>query len=83
MRKSHYIRYRTKVYIYADYHYPGFDYHKSGQYVEVSQKNPNDTLETAIKKTILAGYSESDCFVENFSNQYRTLPSNFTTVTIS
>jgi hypothetical protein len=72
-----------KIYIYAAYNYPGFDYHTSSQYIEVFQKNPNDTLETAIKKIILAGYSERDCFVENYSNQYRTLPPNFTAVTIS
>lgn len=34
-----------------------------GQSVEVFQKDKNDTLEDAIKKTFLRGYSEKDCFV--------------------
>lgn len=37
---------------------------EKGQYVEVFTKDHNDTLEVAIKKKFLEGYSEKDCFVK-------------------
>lgn len=62
-----------KVYIYADYHYPGFDYHKDAPYVQVFQKDPQDDLATSIKKTILKGYSQSNCFIQTPA---RNVPGN-------
>ncbi len=70
-----------KVYIYADYHYSGFDYHKES-YVEVFYKDPHDSLETAIKKTILTGYSQNDCFVKK-TTPYRKHTSTYETAIIT
>jgi len=72
-----------KVYIYEDFTYPGFDYHQE-EYVEVFRKSPSDDLETAIKKTILRGYSEQDCFVQDtdpYANYIH--PQSYTTAMIS
>lgn len=46
----------NKVYVYSSIMKPD-----QGQYVEIFDKSPSDTLEQAITKTILAGYSVSDC----------------------
>lgn len=53
---------------------------ESGQYVEVFQKNPTDSLEQAIKKQFLSGISENDCFIRISTD--KNLPSNFTKATI-
>jgi hypothetical protein len=53
---------RNRIYVYADVHYPEYDYHRDGQFIEAFAKSPNDTLEEAIQKTVLKGYSEKDCF---------------------
>ncbi|OGM06088.1 hypothetical protein A2125_00560 [Candidatus Woesebacteria bacterium GWB1_43_5] len=48
----------NKVYVYPSKIKP-----EDGQYVEVFDKDQTDSLKTAITKTILKGYSTSDCLV--------------------
>lgn len=62
----------NKVYI----HPPGSSY-ETGQYIEVFKKDPNQTLEQAIKATFLENYSEEKCLVsvEQLSTIY---PSSYT-----
>ncbi|KKS95119.1 MAG: hypothetical protein UV71_C0012G0040 [Microgenomates group bacterium GW2011_GWC1_43_13] len=52
----------NKVYVYRSTMKPD-----SGQYAEVFQKDPKDDLNTAITKTVLSGYSVSDCLVKTIS----------------
>lgn len=53
----------NKIYVYASNTKA-----EDGQYLEEFSKEPQDSLELAIKKKFLAGYSESDCFVEKLKN---------------
>jgi hypothetical protein len=48
----------SKVYLYDN------EDHKISEHLEVFSKNSIDNLKTAIQKSILAGYSASDCFVK-------------------
>lgn len=50
----------NKIYVYSTA-YP----YTQGQYVEVFQKNPADTLEVAIQKQLLGNISKDDCFVKD------------------
>lgn len=50
----------NKIYIYN----PKYSY-TTGQYIEVFQKTPTDTLDQAIQKQLLAGISPKDCFVKD------------------
>lgn len=68
----------NRVYVYVSS--IGNEKPESGQYVEVFQKNPTDSLEQAIKKQFLSGISENDCFVRISTD--KNLPSNFTKATI-
>jgi hypothetical protein len=46
----------NKIYVYSSVMKP-----EQGQYIEVFSKDPHDTLEAAITKMVLSGYSTSDC----------------------
>lgn len=54
----------NKIYIYFDYDYMTDEKPEEGQWVEVFKKEKTDSLEIAIQKQFLAGYSEKDCFAE-------------------
>lgn len=66
----------NKVYVYTGNTKP-----ETGQYVEVFQKDPSDTFEQAIKKQLLSGIPDNDCFVRISTD--KKLPSNFTKATIA
>lgn len=66
----------TKVFVYEGTAKP-----ETGQYVEVFTKNPSDSLTEAIKKQLLAGISETDCFVKILTDP--KLPVDFSKATIS
>jgi hypothetical protein len=51
-----------------------------GQYVEIFDKDKNQTLEQAIKAQILKGYSESDCPIKP---QTQYVPAGFTALSIT
>lgn len=51
----------NKIFVYTGNQNP-----TQGQFVEVFQKNSGETLKAAIKKLLLAGKSEADCFVEDY-----------------
>jgi len=65
----------NKVYVY----YTGTPA-TQGQYIEVFDKDKNQTLEEAVKAQILKGYSESDCPIKSQS-QY--VPVGFTALSIT
>ncbi len=54
----------------------------NGQFVEVFTKDPNQTLEDAIRSKLLEGKSETDCLITPYQTSH-TLPSTFKTVEIS
>ena len=67
----------NRVYVYSS----AIGQPDQGQYVEVFNKNPQQSFEDAIKGTILQGYSESDCLIQ-ISNSNPTgskyqLPTNY------
>lgn len=66
----------NKVYVYEGSMKP-----ETGQYVEVFTKNPSDSLTEAIKKQLLTGIVESDCFVKILNDP--KLPADFSKATIS
>ena len=55
----------NKVYVYVAREGSNTDY-KTGQYVEIFQKDPGITLKEAIENKFLKGYSSNDCFVKNY-----------------
>ena len=59
----------NKVYVYPEKHS-----YETGQYIEVFEKDPNKTLEQAIKTTFLENYSEEKCttYIEKLSSEYPT-----------
>ncbi len=57
---------KNRVYIYVS----NEDYTK-GQFIEVFKKNPQDSLHTAIQKTLLKGYAETNCFVTSYDNPFK------------
>lgn len=67
----------NKIYVY-DTKYP----YTQGQYVEVFQKSPQDTLSQAIQKQFLTNISANDCFVKDLKlNSY--YPVSFEEKTLS
>ncbi len=56
---------------------------KEGQWVEVFDKNPKDSLEEAIRKRILTNYSPTDCFVEKSKITNSSYPPTFEQAHIS
>ena len=67
-----------KIYVY-DTKYP----YTQGQYLEVFQKNPADTLEQAIQKQFLANISPKDCFVKDEKpDQGANFPVNYQVKTL-
>ena len=66
----------NKVYVYSSNTKP-----EQGQYVEVFQKDPNDSLIAAINKKFMTSYSASDCLVQNLDKVTTgtgvTLPSSY------
>lgn len=71
----------NKVYVYSSVLKPD-----QGQYVEVFDKAPGDSLVEAISKTIMTGYAQSDCPIKTGSSNYSgsgyVLPPSYTTATI-
>lgn len=55
---------------------------EEGQWVEVFQKDKNDTLAQAIKKQFLQGIADKDCFVVD-SNAQNKFPANYKLAEIS
>jgi hypothetical protein len=55
------------IYIYD----PSSQHYTDGQFIEVFNKNPQDSLAVAIQKTILIGYAEKDCFVTNYKLSFK------------
>ena len=66
-----------KVYVYASNTKP-----LDGQYIQVFKKDPIDTLDEAIAKSILTGYSKTSCIIkdepDNPSGSKLTRPANYT-----
>lgn len=56
---------------------------EDGQFVEVFQKDPQDSLKDAIKKRFLAGKSETDCFVIDSPMKFNNYPSTYQALEIS
>lgn len=68
----------NKIYLY-DTKYP----YTQGQYIEVFQKNPADTLEQAIQKQFLTDISPNDCFVKDAKpDQGANFPVNYEVKTL-
>lgn len=67
----------NKIYVY-DTKYP----YTQGQYIEVFQKSPQDTLTQAIQKQFLANISASDCFVKDLKLN-SNYPASFEEKTLS
>ncbi|MGE5041992.1 MAG: hypothetical protein ACM3IJ_03735 [Candidatus Levyibacteriota bacterium] len=52
--------------------------YQQGQYVEIFEKSPSDSLDQAIKKAFLPNISEKDCFVATASaDKVANFPANF------
>ncbi len=56
---------------------------EDGQFVQVFSKDPQDSLEEAIKKKFLSGKSEKDCFVVDAPAPFKNYPANYQAVVIS
>ena len=68
----------NKIYVYNT----AFPYNQ-GQYVEVFQKTPVDTLEVAIQKQLLGNISKDDCFVKDAKpDNAANYPDNFKVKTL-
>lgn len=56
---------------------------EGGQYVEVFQKDPKESLNDAVKKKFLAGKSDNDCFVVPSKVKFIIYPKSFQAVEIA
>ena len=71
-----------KIYLYASFG-NRIQNPEEGKFVEVFSKNPQQSLEQAIKQQFLAGVSGNSCIVKNYSNGQARIDKSYQTVIIS